>query len=82
MESLPTSRSTGRKRVPVIARRLSDLIKTSTCHLRKTSIVVTHDMRVVERLADMVIFCIRAEPNISPCTRASSLHPIHIRSNS
>jgi phospholipid/cholesterol/gamma-HCH transport system ATP-binding protein len=41
---------------PIIARRLGDLIEILKCHLGKTSIVVTHDMRFAERLADMVLF--------------------------
>jgi phospholipid/cholesterol/gamma-HCH transport system ATP-binding protein len=41
---------------PIIARRLGDLIEILQDHLGKTSIVVTHDMRFAERLADMVLF--------------------------
>jgi phospholipid/cholesterol/gamma-HCH transport system ATP-binding protein len=41
---------------PIIARRLGDLIEILKQHLGKTSIVVTHDMRFAERLADMVLF--------------------------
>jgi phospholipid/cholesterol/gamma-HCH transport system ATP-binding protein len=41
---------------PIIARRLGDLIEILKCHLGKTSIVVTHDMRFAERLADLVLF--------------------------
>jgi phospholipid/cholesterol/gamma-HCH transport system ATP-binding protein len=41
---------------PIIARRLGDLIEILKKHLGKTSIVVTHDMRFAERLADMVLF--------------------------
>jgi len=36
--------------------RLGDLIEILKCHLGKTSIVVTHDMRFAERLADLVLF--------------------------
>ncbi len=41
---------------PIIARRLGDLIEILKQHLGKTSIVVTHDVRFAERLADMVLF--------------------------
>jgi phospholipid/cholesterol/gamma-HCH transport system ATP-binding protein len=41
---------------PLIARRLGDLIEILKCHLGKTSIVVTHDTRIAERLADLVLF--------------------------
>jgi phospholipid/cholesterol/gamma-HCH transport system ATP-binding protein len=41
---------------PIIARRLGDLIEILKVHLGKTSIVVTHDMRFAERLADLVLF--------------------------
>jgi len=41
---------------PIIARRLGDLIEILKRHLGKTSIVVTHDVRFAERLADMVLF--------------------------
>src|ERR1017187_7711500 len=41
---------------PIIARRLGDLIEILKQHLGKASIVVTHDMRFAERLADLVLF--------------------------
>ncbi len=41
---------------PIIARRLGDLIQRLKRQLGFTSIVVTHDMRFAERLADMVLF--------------------------
>jgi len=41
---------------PIIARRLGDLIEILKQHMGKTSIVVTHDMRFAERLADLVLF--------------------------
>ena len=41
---------------PIIARRLGDLIQRLKRQLGFTSIVVTHDMRVAERLADQVLF--------------------------
>ena len=41
---------------PIIAKRLGDLIEILKRHLGKTSIVVTHDMRFAERLADLVLF--------------------------
>ena len=41
---------------PIIARRLGDLIQRLKHQLGFTSIVVTHDMRFAERLADTVLF--------------------------
>jgi phospholipid/cholesterol/gamma-HCH transport system ATP-binding protein len=41
---------------PIIARRLGDLIQRLKRKLGFTSIVVTHDMRFAERLADLVLF--------------------------
>jgi len=41
---------------PIIARRLGDLIQRLKKQLGFTSIVVTHDMRFAERLADRVLF--------------------------
>jgi phospholipid/cholesterol/gamma-HCH transport system ATP-binding protein len=41
---------------PIIARRLGNLIQRLKHQLGFTSIVVTHDMRFAERLADMVLF--------------------------
>jgi phospholipid/cholesterol/gamma-HCH transport system ATP-binding protein len=41
---------------PIIARRLGDLIQRTKDRLGFTSIVVTHDMRFAERLADLVLF--------------------------
>jgi phospholipid/cholesterol/gamma-HCH transport system ATP-binding protein len=41
---------------PLIARRLGDLIEILKCHMGKTSIVVTHDTRFAERLADLILF--------------------------
>jgi phospholipid/cholesterol/gamma-HCH transport system ATP-binding protein len=41
---------------PIIARRLGDLIQRLKQQLDFTSIVVTHDMRFAERLADLVLF--------------------------
>jgi phospholipid/cholesterol/gamma-HCH transport system ATP-binding protein len=41
---------------PIIARRLGDLIQRLKRQLGYTSIVVTHDMRFAERLADQVLF--------------------------
>ena len=41
---------------PIIARRLGDLIQRAKDQLGLTSIVVTHDMRLAERLADKVLF--------------------------
>jgi ABC-type transporter Mla maintaining outer membrane lipid asymmetry ATPase subunit MlaF len=41
---------------PLIARRLGDIIQKLKHQLGLTSIVVTHDMRFAERLADTVLF--------------------------
>jgi phospholipid/cholesterol/gamma-HCH transport system ATP-binding protein len=41
---------------PIIARRLGDLIQRLKRQRGFTSIVVTHDMRFAERLADTVLF--------------------------
>jgi len=41
---------------PIIARRLGDLIQRLKRQLGFTSIVVTHDMRFAERLADRILF--------------------------
>ena len=41
---------------PLMARRLSDLIKRLKFQLKLTSVVVTHDMRLTEKLADHVVF--------------------------
>jgi phospholipid/cholesterol/gamma-HCH transport system ATP-binding protein len=41
---------------PIIARRMGDLIQRLQMQLGFTSIVVTHDMRFAERLADLVLF--------------------------
>jgi phospholipid/cholesterol/gamma-HCH transport system ATP-binding protein len=41
---------------PLIARRMGDLIQRLKKQLGFTSIVVTHDMRFAERLADQVLF--------------------------
>src|ERR1051325_7360805 len=41
---------------PLMAQLLGDLIKKLKYQLRLTSVVVTHDMRLAEKLADKVIF--------------------------
>jgi len=41
---------------PIVARRMGDLIQRAKVQLGITSIVVTHDMRFAERLADLVLF--------------------------
>jgi phospholipid/cholesterol/gamma-HCH transport system ATP-binding protein len=46
---------------PLIARLLGDLIQKLKHQLRLTSIVVTHDMRFAERLADRVLFLHQAK---------------------
>jgi phospholipid/cholesterol/gamma-HCH transport system ATP-binding protein len=46
---------------PIIARRLGNLIQRLKHQLGFTSIVVTHDMRFAERLADTVLFLYEGE---------------------
>ena len=46
---------------PLIARLLGNLIQKLRNQLRLTSIVVTHDMRFAERLADRVLFLHQAK---------------------
>jgi phospholipid/cholesterol/gamma-HCH transport system ATP-binding protein len=41
---------------PLIARRLGDIIQRLKSQLGYTSLVVTHDMRFAQRLADLVLF--------------------------
>lgn len=41
---------------PLIAKRLGSIIQRLKRQLGYTSIVVTHDMRFAERLADLVLF--------------------------
>ena len=41
---------------PLMARRLGDLIKRLKFQLKLTSVVVAHDMRLTEKLADHVVF--------------------------
>lgn len=41
---------------PLMARRLADLIQRLKAHLKLTGVVVTHDMRLAEKVADHVIF--------------------------
>jgi phospholipid/cholesterol/gamma-HCH transport system ATP-binding protein len=41
---------------PLTARRLGDVIGRLKFQLKLTSVVVTHDMRLVERVADRVVF--------------------------
>ena len=41
---------------PIMARRLGDLIVTLKTQLKLTSLVVTHEMRLAEKLADHIIF--------------------------
>ncbi len=45
---------------PIMARRLGDLIVTLKTQLKLTSLVVTHEMRLAEKLADHIIFLDRA----------------------
>jgi phospholipid/cholesterol/gamma-HCH transport system ATP-binding protein len=46
---------------PIIARRMGDLIQRLKRQLGFTSVVVTHDMRFAERLADKVLFLDQGE---------------------
>jgi phospholipid/cholesterol/gamma-HCH transport system ATP-binding protein len=48
---------------PLIAHLLGDLIQKLKHQLRLTSIVVTHDMRFAQRLADRVLFLHQAKAN-------------------
>jgi phospholipid/cholesterol/gamma-HCH transport system ATP-binding protein len=41
---------------PLMAQRLGDLIKKLKFQLKLTSVVVTHDMRLAQKLADRVVF--------------------------
>jgi phospholipid/cholesterol/gamma-HCH transport system ATP-binding protein len=41
---------------PLMAQLLGDLIKRLKLQLHLTSIVVTHDMRLAQKLADRVVF--------------------------
>jgi phospholipid/cholesterol/gamma-HCH transport system ATP-binding protein len=41
---------------PLMAQLLGDLIKRLKLQLNLTSIVVTHDMRLAQKLADRVVF--------------------------
>jgi phospholipid/cholesterol/gamma-HCH transport system ATP-binding protein len=46
---------------PLMAQLLGDLIKRLKVQLNLTSIVVTHDMRLAEKLADRVVFLYEAK---------------------
>jgi phospholipid/cholesterol/gamma-HCH transport system ATP-binding protein len=46
---------------PLMARRLGEIIKRLNVGLKLTSVVVTHDMRLVEKVADRIIFLDRAK---------------------
>ena len=41
---------------PLMAQLLGDLIKKLKFQLKLTSVVVTHDMRLAEKLADRIVF--------------------------
>ena len=45
---------------PLMAQLLGDLIKKLKYQLKLTSIVVTHDMKLAEKLADRVVFLYEA----------------------
>jgi ABC-type transporter Mla maintaining outer membrane lipid asymmetry ATPase subunit MlaF len=49
---------------PIMARRLVNLIAEFKVRLKLTTILVTHDMRLVEKLADRVIFLDGAKVNL------------------
>ncbi len=46
---------------PLMAHRLGDLIKDFKFKLKLTNVVVTHDMRLVEKIADRAVFLDRAK---------------------
>jgi phospholipid/cholesterol/gamma-HCH transport system ATP-binding protein len=46
---------------PLMAQRLGDLIQKLKFQLKLTSIVVTHDMRFAQKLADRVLFLHQAK---------------------
>jgi ABC-type transporter Mla maintaining outer membrane lipid asymmetry ATPase subunit MlaF len=50
---------------PLMARRLGDLIETLKLQLKLTSVVVTHDMRLAQKLADHVVFLDRGKSSFS-----------------
>jgi phospholipid/cholesterol/gamma-HCH transport system ATP-binding protein len=47
---------------PLMAQLLGDLIKKLKFQLKLTSIVVTHDMRLAQKLADRVLFLHEGKP--------------------
>jgi phospholipid/cholesterol/gamma-HCH transport system ATP-binding protein len=65
---------------PIIARRLGDLIQRLKRQLGFTSIVVTHDMRFAERLADVVLFLHQGEARFfGPLGEFIASHDPHIQ---
>ena len=63
---------------PLMAQLLGDLIKKLKFQLKLTSVVVTHDMRLAEKLADRVVFLHEAKVVFfgSPDEMARSSEPI------
>jgi phospholipid/cholesterol/gamma-HCH transport system ATP-binding protein len=49
---------------PLMAQLLGDLIKRLKLQLSLTSIVVTHDMRLAQKLADRVVFLLRRQGDL------------------
>ena len=66
---------------PIIARRLGDLIQRLKHQLGFTSIVVTHDMRFAERLADQVLFLDQGRASIFGPLKEFLAPPIRIFSS-
>lgn len=65
---------------PIIARRLGDLIQRLKRQLGFTSIVVTHDMRFAERLADVVLFLHQGRASFfGPLAAFLTSHDAHIQ---
>ncbi len=63
---------------PLMAQLLGDLIKRLKIQLHLTSVVVTHDMRLAQKLADRVVFLHEAKalffgtyPDMEKCRRAN-----------
>src|SRR4051794_20673354 len=63
---------------PLMAQLLGDLIKKLKFQLKLTSIVVTHDMRLAQKLADRVLFLHEGKAIFfgTPAEMARSSHPV------
>jgi phospholipid/cholesterol/gamma-HCH transport system ATP-binding protein len=63
---------------PLMARRLGHLINRLKTEMKLTSVIVTHDMRLVEKLADHVVFLDRGHIIFSglPAEMESSTEPV------